>query len=62
MPPGHDPFILRYIMRATTHPPVHPLVGMLAADRYFELADGLPPALARFTGLRKYAGQQVRIE
>jgi hypothetical protein len=52
----------RYALRPHVHWTIDPLLRLIAPDTEFFVAPGSPPALARFSGPRNYAGQEIWLE
>jgi hypothetical protein len=49
-------------LRPSIHWMVDPIVRIVAPPTDFLILDGEPPALARFTGPRNFAGEEIRLE
>jgi len=53
---------VQFELRPTIHWLVDPIVHLVAPTAHFWVADGEPPALARFSGPRNYARQPIVIQ
>jgi hypothetical protein len=60
--PGQRLQVVPLAMRPTINFLVDPIIQRIAPTTTFLVFPGKPPALARFTGPRNYAGQEIRIE
>lgn len=60
--PGGKFDTVRYTMKPTIAWIIDPIIQRLAPTTTFFVKAGEPPALARYTGPRNYAGQEMRLE